>query len=423
MKKRMAALLILTVFLLTGCMNKPAGVDDLLRAPRLNGQQSGVQKALAAYLGETPQLKYPARSLTGEVVSPFVMEDFNGDGAQDAAVFYVSTAKGQNVHIAILEQKSSGEWYVTQEKEGLAPAVESISTAEIQPGMGRQLLVGYSGSGEKYLAVYAYLDNTLREVLSQPYSQYQLHPLGDESANDLIVIGPEQESPLQLQLLTVENGQFNLNQQLDLKEEFLSCDGLYPSMEKDGSSYLVMDGQTGSGLASLILRYNSEQRRLENFVPSTVESFFTTTQRFSSYLRSTDIDGDGRVEIPCQVDAGEVGALTVNKLSLVSWMDFTGDTCEEVRFGVADLEYGYFLALPSELKGSIMIASGDEPDSWQVCSLDGEEVYITVRVVAPGVQGNSYFRLGNIGAQKVQARISARIGVTTGDLVAGFFAL
>ena len=422
MKKRVAALLILTAFLLTGCMSKPTGVDDLLRAPQLNGQQSGVQKALAAYLGETPQLKYPARSFTGEVVSPFVMEDFNGDGTQDAAVFYVSAAKGQNVHVAILEQKSTGEWYVTQEKEGLAPAVESISTAEIQPGMGRQLLVGYSGSGEKYLAVYAYMDKTLNEVLTQPYSQYQLNSMGDETASDLIVIGPEQSSPLQLQLLTAENGQFNVKQQLNLKEEFLSCVGLYPSVGEDGSKYLVLDGQTGSGLASLILRYNNEQR-LENFVPSTVDSFFTTTQRFSTLLRSTDIDGDGKVEIPCQVDAGEVGALTVNKLSLVSWMDFTGDTCEEVRFGVADLEYGYFLALPPELKGSIMIASGDEPDSWQVCSLDGEEVYITVRVVAPGVQGNSYFRLGNIGAQKVQARISARIGVTTGDLVAGFFAL
>lgn len=53
--------------LLAGCSATPAGVEDLLRAPQLDGQQNEVEKALIAYLGETPQMKYPT---TGENLSP-----------------------------------------------------------------------------------------------------------------------------------------------------------------------------------------------------------------------------------------------------------------------------------------------------------------------------------------------------------------
>ncbi len=414
----------LAACLLAGCSNQPTGVDDLLRAPQFGGSLQKVQKALTSYLGEAPQLKYPNLSIDGEAVSPFRMEDFNGDGKQDAAVFYVSAAKGQNVHMAILEQKSTGEWFVTQEKEGLAPAVESVSTAELQQDEGRQLIVGYAGSsGEKYLAVYAYGDSTLSEVLTQPYSQYQLHPLSSTEASDLVVIGPEQPAPLQLQLLTAHEGRYDLAQQLTLREEFVKCSGLYPSEGEDGSRFLILDGQTATGLASLILRYDNSQQQLENFTPTTETDLFGATQRFSSILHSADLDGDGRVEIPCQTETEGVGALTVNKLTIVSWMDFTSAREQEKRFGVADLEYGYFLALPSEMKGNILIVSGDEPDSWQVRSLDGEKLYITVRVVAPHVQGSSYVRLGNIGAQKVQARVAPGSGVTANELVGGFYVL
>lgn len=418
------AALLLAVCAFSGCTASPAGVDTLLRAPRVMGEQSGVHKALTAYLGESPQLKYPMISLQGEAVSPFVLEDFDGNGTQDAAAFYVSAAKGQNVHLAILEQGGDDQWTVTQEKEGLAASVESISTAQLQAEGGNQLLVGYvAGSGEKYLAVYAYRESTLEEVLTIPYSQYQLHPLASEAASDLMIIGPEQTSPLQLQLLTAENGQFTLAQQLDLNERFLDCDGLYPSVGEDGNRYLVLDGHTATGLASSILHYDSRLQRLENYVPVTEDNFFDTTQRFSSLLRSRDINGDDRVEIPCQVDAGEVGALTVNRLSLISWMDFTSEYEQEVSFGVADLEYGYYVPLPSELKGSVMITGGEEPESWQMRSLDGEELYLTVKIVTPNVRSAGYFRMGNIGAKKVLARVSSQIGMTASELADGFTVL
>ena len=424
MKIRKLTASVLAACCLAGCAVQPVGVEDLLRAPQLIGQRSSVQKALSSYLGEVPQLKYPKQSIDGAPLSPFLVADFNGDGRDDAAVLYLSAAKGQNVHLAILEQNNAGIWSVTQEKEGLAPSVESVSAAELQPGQGAQLLVGYgSPSGEKFLAVYSYRDSTLEEILTQPYSQYQLHPLAGSAASDLVIIGPEQISPLQLQLLTAQEGQFTLAQQLELDPQVIRCEGLYPSVGRNGSRFLVLDGYIGSGLASLILHYNRDLQKLETFEPLSGVDLFSRTHRFSPLLHSADIDGDGSVEIPCRVASEGAGTLTVNQLSLISWMDFTEPVEQEVRFGVADLEFGFFVSLPKEMKGHIMITGGEEPDSWQVRSLDGEKLYITVRVVDPEVQGDRYYRLGNIGAHKVQAKVATIANVSVGELSDGFYVL
>ena len=416
-----AGALAASLCLLAGCGASPAGVEELLRAPQLDGQQDQVEKALIAYLGETPQMKYPT---TGEHLSPFVFDDWDGDGVTDAAALYVSAAKGQNVHLAVLEMVD-GEWTVTQEREGLSTSVESLETAALRGAQGTQLLVGYAGaSGEKYLAVYSYQNETLNEVFHQAYSQYELRDISGSGGSDLVIIGPETGSGLQLQMLTAQDGQFApVMTPVSVGAQFTTCDGLYTSRGDDGSYYLILDGQTGSAntLASMILYYDARLQQLVTFHPITVEDLFDATQRYSTLLKSQDIDDDGAVEIPTQLDGAGLDNLAVNRLSFVAWMDYTSEYQQEKSFGVADLEYGYYLELPAAWREDILITDGDETDSWQVRSADGEQLYLTVRVAGPGAQGSGYVLLGNIGARKVQARLGpAAQQVSVTSLTRGF---
>ena len=222
------------------------GVEELLRAPQLAGPQTNVQRALTAYLGEAPQLKYPQN---GEILSPFLFGDWNGDGSMDAAALYVSSGM-QNVCLAILEQ-SGGSWVVTQEIEGLSAEVDSVSTAAMSGDGGMQLLVGYAGaSGEKYLSVYAYQDHTLTQVMEQAYSQYELQDITGSGLKDLILIGPQTSDGMKVQLLTAIRGEFAMAQEFWLSpERFSSCEGLHLSSGADGGYYLVLDGYVGSGAA------------------------------------------------------------------------------------------------------------------------------------------------------------------------------
>ena len=115
---RAAALCVAFCLLLTGCsipmQEETVQVEELLRAPRLAGDYGALQTALNDWLGESAQLKYP---LQGDLLSPFVLQDFDGDGEQDAAVFY-TTALTSNVCVAFLRKNSGGVWQVSQTVEG-----------------------------------------------------------------------------------------------------------------------------------------------------------------------------------------------------------------------------------------------------------------------------------------------------------------
>ena len=162
---------LLCALVLSGC-SAPFGatnVEELLRAPQPSAQQSAVQKALNSYLGETLHLKYPRG---GTEMSPLLFADLDGDAVDEAVVLYVADSKGQNVHLAVLENKQSA-WEVTYEIEGLSTEVASVETAQLT-GNGVQLLVGYATAtiSDKYLSVYDYQDETITRVYEQAYTQY-----------------------------------------------------------------------------------------------------------------------------------------------------------------------------------------------------------------------------------------------------------
>lgn len=426
--KRMGILALVGACLLSGCTNLTAGVEEMLRAPQLTGSQSQVQKALTSYLGEAPQLKYP---LHGDTLSPFLFGDWNGDGVEDAAALYVAQTKGQNVHIAILEHTDSG-WEVTQDKKGVSTSVESVDMAAMHEKGGIQLLVGYStATGEKYLAVYSYQDGTLSEVMERPYSQYELQDITGSGLKDLILIGPETGDGLNVQLLTTNDEWFSEAQELNLSPElFTSCEGLYASQAEDGSYYLVLDGKTGTGtnLASVILQYNSDSKQLEKFEPEGGESIYEETQRYSTLLKSMDIDRDGAIEIPHEIQDTS-GLLTVSRLAFLSWMDYTNQENPQKSFGIADLENGYYLALPKEWEGNIRITDGEYDGSWTVSSIDGQTTYLEIQVVPLAAENPEYVRLGNVGGQKVQARVLTEnimqdgVMLSANQLAAGFLVL
>ena len=128
---RAAALTLALCLLLTGCsfpMQETIQVEELLRAPRLAGDYGALQAALNDWLGESAQLKYP---MQGDLLSPFVLQDFDGDGQQDAAVFYTTTLTS-NVCVAFLRKNSEGSWQVSQTVEGLADTVDNVRLAQLQ---------------------------------------------------------------------------------------------------------------------------------------------------------------------------------------------------------------------------------------------------------------------------------------------------
>ena len=199
---RAAALCAAFCLLLTGCSipmpEETVQVEELLRAPRLAGDYGALQTALNDWLGESAQLKYP---LQGDLLSPFVLQDFDGDGEQDAAVFY-TTALTSNVCVAFLRKNSGGAWQVSQTVEGLADSVDNVRLAQLQAGGTAQLVVGYAASqDDHYLAVYSYENGEVSAILEQAYEQYLVEDITGGGSEDLILMSTLEDSGVQIELL------------------------------------------------------------------------------------------------------------------------------------------------------------------------------------------------------------------------------
>ena len=174
--------------LLSACglpMSENVQVEELLRAPRLPGDYGALQNALNEWLGESAQLKYP---MQGDLLSPFLLQDLDGDGQQDAAVLY-TTAQSSNVCIAFLQKDAAGVWQVRQSIEGLADTVDNVRLAQLQDGAATQLVVGYlAAQGDSYLAVYSYENGTVNAILEQSYEQYLVEDITGGGNEDLILM-------------------------------------------------------------------------------------------------------------------------------------------------------------------------------------------------------------------------------------------
>ena len=402
---------------LAGCDLLPgerAQVEELLRAPQLSGDYGAIQTALNEWLGESAQLKYP---MQGDLLSPFLMQDLDGDGQQDAAVLY-TTPQSSNVCIAILQRREDGTWKVQQNVEGLADTVETVSLAQLRSGEACQLVVGYmAAQGDHYLAVYAYTEGVLSTILEQPYQQYLVEDITGGGHQDLILMSTLEDGGVQIELLTVNrDGMFQQLAVMGLSaNKFSGCAAVAAGIGSDGKNYLVLDGWTGisgNNLASVLLRFDEDSQQM---VPA---SQIGTEELYNAYLRnvpglvSRDLDEDGVVEIPTQPE--EAGLLNMSqgrRMDFIVWMDYTSRQPKK-SFGLLDEETNCYIELPMEWEGNLKLTdSAGYEGAVELRTLDQDQLVMTVRYVKSSASAAGWTRLGIVASRQMQAKLAPDVEI------------
>ena len=361
-----AAALSLGVLLLAGCTGMPgADVESLLRAPRLSGEASAVQKALNSYLGSVATLKYPA---TGEFLSPFAFGDWDGDGTEEAAVLYTAEETIQEVNRQTYTNMLLAD--MTGRGDGIQDLVLALPTEGENAGINLQLLT-YTG-GDTFLAA---------------------------------------------QTLAVGQGVYS------------GCAGLQAGQGADDATCLVLDGWTGSGansLVSSIILYDPESGFLKTYTPPGVTDLYRATLRYDLHLLSTDINGDGTIDIPTEVsDGGELAAAMESRLRFLLWKDYATAEGGNNIFGVYDSEYRFFLQLPESMHGNVLLR-GAADNGWIISNLAGTTNYCELRIVDPAEQeeednaAGRFYRVANIGGRQLQVRmLTDYYGLQMQDIING----
>ena len=407
---------VLLCLLLAGCSmpGEQVQVEELLRAPKLSGDYGDVQTALNDWLGESAQLKYP---MQGDLLSPFLLQDLDGDGRQDAAVLY-TTAQSSNVCIAILQKDDADIWHVRQNVEGLADTVESVGLAQLQPGDATQLVVGYTAAqGDHYLAVYSYTDGVLSTILEQQYQQYLVEDITGGGNQDLILMSTLEDGGVQIELLTVDReGSFQQVAVMGLSaNRFAGCASVAAGVGADGRHYLVLDGWTGisgNNLASVLLRFDEDTQQMVPADQISTEKLYTASLRNVPSLVSQDLDGDGIVEIPTQPDeAGLLNMSQSRRMDFIVWMDYTSPHPEK-SFGLLDEETNCYIELPMEWEGNLKLTDSEQYDgAVELRTMDEDQLVMTLRLVRTTSSLKGWTRLGIVASRQMQAKLAPDVEI------------
>lgn len=407
---------VLLCLLLAGCSmpGEQVQVEELLRAPKLSGDYGDVQTALNDWLGESAQLKYP---MQGDLLSPFLLQDLDGDGRQDAAVLY-TTAQSSNVCIAILQKDDADIWRVRQNVEGLADTVESVGLAQLQPGDATQLVVGYTAAqGDHYLAVYSYTDGVLSTILEQQYQQYLVEDITGGGNQDLILMSTLEDGGVQIELLTVDKeGSFQQVAVMGLSaNRFAGCASVAAGVGADGRHYLVLDGWTGisgNNLASVLLRFDEDTQQMVPADQISTEKLYTASLRNVPSLVSQDLDGDGIVEIPTQPDeAGLLNMSQSRRMDFIVWMDYTSPHPEK-SFGLLDEETNCYIELPMEWEGNLKLTDSEQYDgAVELRTVDEDQLVMSLRLVRTTSSLKGWTRLGIVASRQMQAKLAPDVEI------------
>ena len=407
--------------LLPGCsfpMTENMQVEELLRAPRLSGDYGALQNALNDWLGESAQLKYP---MQGDLLSPFLLQDLDGDGEQDAAVLY-TTAQSSNVCIAFLQRDEENRWKVCQSIEGLADTVDNVRLAQLQDGSSMQMVVGYlAAQGDSYLAVYSYENGQVSAILEQSYEQYLVEDITGGGNQDLILMSTLEDGGVQIELLTVDrDGSFQQVAVMGLSaDKFSGCASVAAGLGADGKHYLVLDGWTGisgNNLASVLLRFDESTQQMVQASQISADELYEASLRNVSTLVSCDLDGDGIVEIPTQPDeAGLLNLSQSRRMDFIVWMDYTSRRPEK-SFGLLDEETNCYIELPTEWEGNLKLTDSEQYDgAVELRTVDEDQPVMTVRLAQTAASSTGWTKLGIVASRQMQARLAPDVEIQDAD--------
>jgi hypothetical protein len=142
------------------------------------------------------------------------------------------------------------------------------------------------------------------------------------------------------------------------------------------------------------------------------QNLYEDTLRYAACLTSRDLDGDGVVEIPTQAEEAGILNMTQGKRwSFVRWMDYTSAEPEK-SFGILDEDYGYYLELPTQWEGNLLMVDGAD-DSVDLYNLSGDQLLLSLRVNSGTGAGGVWQRIGTVASKQIRVRLGTDVTEVT----------
>ncbi len=383
---------VLLALLLSGC-SIGVNVDDMLTPPKLSLEQEQIYRALEDTTGSAISLKYPK---SGSYLSSFIISDIDGDGMNEAIVFYEKTGvanAGSGLRINVLDS-IDGVWKSVCDRSAEGSEIEKVIISRLGDNDRTNVIVGYStaNQSEKFVSVYSYEDGFLDLTFSKNYAYFDVGDTRTLSNPDLILLSPASGTPAS----DTQQAAFAAVYQLDaegkyheylcsFKDSYTDFSQLIYGVLPNGDAAFYVDAATGTasgaaGLQTEILSFDGS--KLVNLLENTGKSAKDTVRRAGLYSR--DVDHDGIPEIPVQsVFTGYEDKSEAEQLLQTDWLMMQHDLLYPEHKSYYNANDGYVFMLPAAWQGKVTIVHDAAEAELQLCRYDGtwnEEMPVLLRI-------------------------------------------
>lgn len=358
---------------LSSCTFFNANIEDLMHPPQLTQEQREITAALEAALGEGGyELKYPQN---GGYSSTVLFQDMDGDGGDEAIVFFLAAVKGENIRVGILDRAQEG-WQLVCEAGGLGSTVEEVAFVRFFEGEPANLVVGWgNGTVTDTLAVYDY--SPTAQLLDSLYtggsaSMLKYQPAGTQKENLVLFTQNVANQETTVRMLTGrgvasirDTGGIALNGEVKSVEQAVTGRIL-----ADREALFVDERRVSGQLATQVFFIDGE-RLTEGFAEAV--SGLETEEIASNpeLLRwdetyCEDVNDDGIVELPLEValpDAEE--SRTEGQIYLTKHLQYGQDGFRIVQTAVFNHQEGYKVILPDSWIGRVTVELRSSTREWR----------------------------------------------------------
>lgn len=417
-----------------------ASVETMLSPPRMTPEQESIYQALQAAVGSSVSLKYPK---SGERLSAFTVDDLDGDGADEAIVFYESsrTATEENpLRVGLLAQED-GVWRAVAEYPTAGAEVERVDIEQLGTNPRKNLIIRYSmvDGANRTAEVLHYDDKALARTLSVSYSRMTVRDLNEDGTSELFVItGATPDAPGSATVYALDEAGSYIQSPAALPEGITEITGIgygeLPRVTGSGTlPAIYVDGASGATTAqTVVLSYQDE---MLSVVYADSPDRFPNTNRPTGLL-TADLDGDGEQEIPVQIAFyGYANAADGSPLSMTNWYVCRGGVLMREASSYYSVQDGYAFVMPERWERRVTAVPEDyeivfyeyDTDTQQE---DGSPVLlapllrlttVTDRVEADALTENGYLLLqkrgGNYQFAKIETGGSASLTLTRSELL------
>lgn len=387
MKKRIFAVLLGLIMMLnmTGCTGLFSNPVSLMSPPKSSGDLVEIEEALSK-ISSDYELSYPS---TGKYRNAIIIRDFNGDGQNEALVFYQQTDNNTiTVHMNILTFIEK-EWKSKYDAKLSGTGIDRIEFHDVCGDGNVEIFVGCKlyNVQEQELNVYKYENNSVTLLTQERYTDYCV---GD-------IIGSEKPQIVLFKITNETDNVSNESKDSPIKKT-VSAKLLSFSYENDGVPVALGTVNFDSSIVSFSNIAVSPVSKDKNavFVDAFVDAsamitevfYYDETLKLSFYnkrakttdvtyrdslIGSRDINKDGMVEIPKTYVCQGYDTLDdpTEKVYFTEWYNVKGNALgERVTSGFINTADNYFVATPATWLGKITAQRNLEDRERSFCEWD-----------------------------------------------------